>query len=57
MALETPPPYFPQGTLTPPNPNRYRNFKIIVGSVIAVLLLLIIGVFFGVYYFVGYLAS
>jgi hypothetical protein len=35
MATDTPPPYFPQGSLSPPDQNRYRKFKLIVVAVVA----------------------
>lgn len=41
MATYTPPPYFPQGTLAPPDKNRYRKFKLIMALVISVLILLL----------------
>jgi hypothetical protein len=28
MATYTPPPYFPQGSLAPPDPSRYKRFKL-----------------------------
>jgi hypothetical protein len=28
MSTSTPPPYFPQGALMPPDPNRARKFKL-----------------------------
>ncbi len=30
MATYTPPPYFPQGSLAPPDKSRYRKFKIVM---------------------------
>jgi len=39
MATYTPPPYFPQGSLTPPDRNRYRKFKLIVFAVALLLVL------------------
>lgn len=30
MATYTPPPYFPQSSLSPPDEKRYRKFKVIV---------------------------
>ncbi len=42
MATYTPPPYFPQGSLSPPDKNRYRNFKLALFG-FAVLLLLVLG--------------
>ncbi|MFN2533568.1 MAG: hypothetical protein ABR555_19985 [Pyrinomonadaceae bacterium] len=50
MATYTPPPYFPQGSLAPPDPNRYRRFKLlaITGAIVLVLLLSALGV--GIWY-------
>jgi hypothetical protein len=42
MATYTPPPYFPQSSLAPPDKNRYRKFKVIV-LVIAVFLIVLLG--------------
>ena len=42
MATYTPPPYFPQSSLSPPDEKRYRKFKLIIFG-IAIALLLIIG--------------
>ena len=33
MATYTPPPYFPQGSLAPPDKNRYRKFKLVMALV------------------------
>ncbi len=52
MASEKPPPYFPQGSLAPPDANRYRKFKMIMALVIIGLLLLLAGVGMGIFYFV-----
>ena len=43
MATYTPPPYFPQGSLAPPDKNRYAKFKVIVGAIVMLLVLLLIG--------------
>jgi multidrug resistance efflux pump len=43
MATYTPPPYFPQGSLAPPDKNRYKKFKLMVAGV-AVLVVLLLGV-------------
>ncbi len=51
MATETPPPYFPQNSLTPSDPNRYRKFKLIVFAVVVAALLALGGIIFGVVYF------
>ena len=50
MATYTPPPYFPQSSLAPPDKNRYRKFKFIVAVVLVLLLLALVGVGFGVWY-------
>lgn len=42
MATYTPPPYFPQGSLAPPDKGRYRKFRLLM-TLLAVLLVLIIG--------------
>lgn len=52
MATYTPPPYFPQSSLSPPDKNRYRKFKLAVFA-FAVLLLLIVGsVVVGAFYLI-----
>jgi hypothetical protein len=48
--LNRPPSYFPQNQLSPPDPNRYRKFKLIVASGVLLLILLLSGVGIGVYY-------
>jgi len=53
--LNRPPPYFPQNQLSPPDPNRYRKFKLIIGGLIFILTLALIGIGFGVYYLVLWL--
>jgi len=50
MATYTPPPYFPQSSLAPPDKNRYRKFKFIAAGVLVLLLLALVGVGFGVWY-------
>ena len=52
MASEKPPPYFPQGALAPPDPNRYRKFKMIVALVILGIAFLLAGAGVGIYYLV-----
>ncbi len=52
MATYTPPPYFPQSSLAPPDKNRYRKFKLVVAAV-AVLLVLIVGAAsYGIWYLI-----
>jgi hypothetical protein len=41
MATYTPPPYFPQGSLAPPDKSRYRKFKLIVAGLVVGLILLL----------------
>jgi hypothetical protein len=55
MATYTPPPYFPQSSLSPPDQNRYRKFKIVVFSVAGLLLLTIGAVIVGAVYLIKWL--
>lgn len=50
MATYTPPPYFPQSSLSPPDEKRYRKFKLLIIGVGAVLLLTAVGVVIGAAY-------
>jgi hypothetical protein len=50
MATYTPPPYFPQSSLSPPSAGRYRKFKLIAAGVIVLLLAILGGVITGVVY-------
>ena len=50
MATYTPPPYFPQGSLAPPDKNRYRKFKLVMTLVALLLVLLLAGAGFAVWY-------
>jgi len=56
MATYTPPPYFPQSSLSPPSKNRYRKFKLVVAGLIILLLAMIGGVVTGVVYLIKWLA-
>ena len=49
MATYTPPPYFPQGSLAPPDKNRYKKFKLMIVAVVILLLLLLGGIGWGVW--------
>jgi hypothetical protein len=51
MATYTPPPYFPQSSLAPPDKNRYLKFKLVVFAVIVLLLFLLGGIAWGVWHF------
>ena len=50
MATYTPPPYFPQGSLAPPDKNRYRKFKAIVVAIVLLILLIAAGIGWGVWH-------
>ena len=52
MATYTPPPYFPQGSLAPPDKSRYRKFRLLMAA-LALLLVLIIGAAgYGIWYLI-----
>ena len=55
MATYTPPPYFPQSSLSPPNEGRYKKFKLAIFAVLFLLLLLIGGALVGLVYLLGWL--
>ena len=50
MATYTPPPYFPQGSLAPPDKNRYRKFKLMVLAVVFLLLAILVGIGWGIWH-------
>jgi len=55
MATYTPPPYFPQSSLSPPDEKRYRKFKLVVVGVALLVLLIIAGAIVGAVYLVRWL--
>jgi hypothetical protein len=55
--LNRPPPYFPQNQLSPPDPNRYRKFKLAIAAISLALLLLLAGVGAGIYYLITWLVG
>lgn len=55
MATYTPPPYFPQDSLSPPDPHRYRKFKLTIAAVILLLLLAFGGAVAGAIYLIRWL--
>jgi len=52
MATYTPPPYFPQSSLAPPDKNRYRKFKLIIASVCLLAILALTGLSLGIWYLI-----
>jgi len=56
MATYTPPPYFPQSSLSPPDENRYRRFKLMVAGIIVLLVTMAAGAIAGLVYLVRWLA-
>jgi hypothetical protein len=50
MATYTPPPYFPQGSLAPPDKNRYTKFKLVVVAAVLLLLLALGGIGWAIWY-------
>ena len=55
--MNRPPPYFPQNQLSPPDEKRYRKFKILVGASIVFVILLLVGLGYGVYYAISALLA
>ena len=53
MATYTPPPYFPQGSLAPPDKTRYRKFKLLMIALCLVLVLAIGTAGYGIWYLIG----
>ncbi|HEY0544337.1 MAG TPA: hypothetical protein VGC91_02990 [Pyrinomonadaceae bacterium] len=50
MATYTPPPYFPQNSLSPPDKNRYKKFKLVIIGISLLLVLLLGGAIVGLIY-------
>ena len=55
MATYTPPPYFPQSSLSPPDHGRYRKFKLAVFGAAVLLLLIVGGVVVGAVYLIKWM--
>lgn len=55
MATYTPPPYFPQSSLSPPDKNKYRKFKLVMLLVSLLLIALLGAVGLGIWYLVKWL--
>jgi hypothetical protein len=56
MATYTPPPYFPQSSLSPPSEKRYRKFKLIAALIVIGLLAVLGGAITGIVYLIKWLA-
>ena len=52
--MNRPPPYFPQNQLSPPDENRYKKFKLVVGAAIAALVLIVLAIGLGIYYVIAW---
>lgn len=50
MATYTPPPYFPQGSLAPPDSNRYKRFKLAMFGLGILLVVLMVAAGLGIWY-------
>jgi hypothetical protein len=57
MATYTPPPYFPQSSLSPPDDNRYRKFKLVVAGITVFLLVIVGGAITGIIYLIRWWLS
>lgn len=55
MATYTPPPYFPQGSLAPPDENRFKKFKLAMFGLLLLILLLLGGIGVGIWYLLKWL--
>lgn len=55
MATYTPPPYFPQGSLAPPNKSRYRKFKFLMMFLALLLILVVAGAGYAIWYLLKYM--
>jgi hypothetical protein len=55
MATYTPPPYFPQSSLSPPSDKRYRKFKLVIAAAVLGLLAIVAGAITGIVYLAKWL--
>jgi cell division septal protein FtsQ len=55
MATSTPPPYFPQSSLSPPDEKRYRKFKLAIAAGVILVLLILGGIVVGLVYLLKWL--
>jgi hypothetical protein len=52
MATYTPPPYFPQGSLAPPDKSRYRKFKLLMTLLALVVVGLVAAAGYGIWFLI-----
>jgi hypothetical protein len=52
MATYTPPPYFPQSSLSPPDERQYKKFKLLMFGLGALIVLVLAGTGVGIWYLV-----
>ncbi len=55
MPTETPPPYFPQSQLSPPDEGRAKKTKLVLIGCLALLLLVLGGTVVGLYFLIRWL--
>jgi hypothetical protein len=55
MATYTPPPYFPQSSLSPPDEHRYRKFKLMIAGIVILLLAVLGGAVTGIIFLIRWL--
>jgi len=55
MATYTPPPYFPQSSLAPPDKRRYLKFKVVMTGLALLLIVLIGAAGYGIYHLIKWL--
>jgi hypothetical protein len=55
MATYTPPPYFPQSSLAPPDENRYKKFKLAMAAAGIVTVAVLVGLIIGIWYFLSWM--
>ena len=55
MATYTPPPYFPQSSLSPPDESRYKKFRLVIVGIVVLLVLLLGGATVGMIYLLKWL--
>jgi hypothetical protein len=55
MATYTPPPYFPQGSLAPPDKKRYRKFKLLMMLLGLLLVLILAAAGYGIWHLIHWL--